>query len=182
MQVAQPTTPAQLFHLLRRQALRPWRKPLVIFTPKSLLRHPDVVSDLDDFANGGFQRILPDTGPAADAVTLLLCTGKVYFDLVAERARRERHDVAIIRIEQLYPLSAEVLASALASYAQTPETVWVQEEPVNMGAWRYIRERWPDHGAPSLSVVARPESSSPATGSHRLHVKEQTRLLEQAFS
>src|SRR5262245_27458081 len=128
IQVCYPTSPAQYFHCLRRQVLRPWRKPLVVMTPKSLLRHPKVVSSLEDCAQGSFQRILPDipSAPAPSTKRVLLCTGKIYYDLAEYREQTGRNDVAILRLEQLYPLKAEVLKAALSPYAQGTPVFWVQ--------------------------------------------------------
>ena len=185
LQVVYPTTPAQYFHCLRRQALRPWRKPLVVITPKSLLRHPKVVSSLDDCARGRFERILPDalTRPPDQVKRVILCTGKIYYDLAEHREAAGRTDVAILRVEQLYPLRAQTLETALAPYANGTPVVWVQEEPANMGAWIYIRSQFGDTlcGRWPLSGVARPASASPATGSHRRHKQEQTEIIHRAF-
>lgn len=186
IQVVQPTTPAQFFHVLRRQVVRPWRKPLVVFTPKSMLRHPHAVSPLDDLATGGFRRVLPDpvvTG-GKNVRRVLLCTGKLYYELLARREELKKTDVAIVRLEQLYPFPAKDLKAALAGYRDGTNVVWVQEEPENMGAWRFMRvtcsmslfDRFP------LTGLARPESSSPATGSAKAHRIEQERLLVSAFS
>jgi len=186
LQVVQPTTPAQLFHCLRRQVLRRWRKPLVVMTPKSLLRHPKVVSTLDEFATGRFERILADTNVRhADAVTrILMCSGKVYFDLERERERANRTDVAILRLEQLYPLSDETLEAALRSYRDGTPIYWVQEEPENMGAWPFLKLRFGDVvlGRWPLKGISRLASSSPATGSHSSHKKEQEQLIAAAFA
>src|SRR6267143_1715501 len=140
MQVCYPTTPAQMFHLLRRQVLRTWRKPLVVLTPKSLLRHKAAVSTLDDLSKGAFRRILWDSA-VKNAKRVLLCTGKVYYDLVAGREAKKRNDVAIVRIEQLYPLADEQLAEALQRH-KGAELVWVQEEPFNMGACYHVNASW----------------------------------------
>ncbi|HEY6458637.1 MAG TPA: 2-oxoglutarate dehydrogenase E1 component [Polyangiaceae bacterium] len=183
IQVCNLTTPGQLFHVLRRQVSRMWRKPLVIFTPKSLLRHPEAVSTLDEIANGSFQRVIPDgTVDPKGVKRILLCSGKVYFDLVAERKNRERKDVAIVRLEQYYPLSG-ALAKALGGYPEGTPVVWVQEEPRNMGAWYFINARQADVVGTRhpLSLVSRPESASPATGSKAAHDLEQKMLLDEAF-
>jgi 2-oxoglutarate dehydrogenase E1 component len=186
MQVANPTTPAQYFHLMRRQVIRPWRKPLVVMTPKSLLRHPEVVSDLDAFTSGKFQRILPDQGPAgAKAERVLLCSGKVYFDLATARKERGLEErVAILRLEQLYPLADTAIEAALSSYADGTPVYWVQEEPENMGAWWYLRCRFLNQlcGRFPFAGVTRPPSASPATGSASSHKLEQTHLVDQAFA
>ena len=181
LQVCNLTTPAQLFHLLRRQVLRPWRKPLVIMTPKSLLRHKGAVSTLDDLAQGAFRRILWDPSVEAKKTRrLLLCSGKVYYDLVAGREAKKRPDVAIVRVEQLYPLSDATIKEALDPYPENAEVLWVQEEPFNMGAWYYLRARWPKTVRTPV-CVSRPESASPATGSAASHKLEQQLLVDQAF-
>jgi len=183
IQVVNPTTPAQFFHVLRRQVNRPWRKPLVVFTPKSLLRHPQAVSTLDEMAAGSFHRVLGDAKADPAAVKrILLCSGKVYFELEAERAKRGTRDVAIVRLEQYYPLG-DAVVKALAPYHEGTPVVWVQEEPRNMGAWYFLNARRPEllAGRHPLSLVARPESASPATGSHAAHEMEQKMLLEEAF-
>jgi 2-oxoglutarate dehydrogenase E1 component len=187
IQVANPTTPAQLFHLLRRQARRPWRKPLVVMSPKSLLRHPRAVSALEQFERGSFQRILPDQGlagraPGTTVAQVILCSGKIAYELEDERARRARADVAILRLEQIYPLQLSDLERALAPYGPQVPVVWVQEEPANMGAWAHLRLRF------GLSIAGRPfsgvtreASASPATGSARSHKIEQQEVLDCAF-
>ena len=185
MQVMYPTTAAQYFHLLRRQVLRRWRKPLVMMTPKSLLRNQKVSSPLEALTEGEFQRVIPDNDADPQAVKrVLLCSGKVYYDLMAERDNLERHDVAIVRLEQLYPLSEEDLQSALASYADGVHVVWVQEEPENMGAWQFLRFHFGSHlfGRSPFSGVTRPASASPATGSGSAHKLEQAELLKAAFA
>jgi len=186
MQVAYPTTPAQLFHLLRRQALRPIRKPLVVMSPKSLLRHPRATSTLEDCASGRFQRILADTlAPATKqrkVERVILCSGKVYFDL--EEAREQRKlDTPILRVEQLYPLTAAHVLAALAPYTDGAQVLWVQEEPENMGAWSSLHTRFGASigGKFPLRVVARPAAASPATGSLTAHKQEQAELLDRAF-
>jgi 2-oxoglutarate dehydrogenase E1 component len=184
IQLCNLTTPAQLFHVLRRQVHRPWRKPLVIFTPKSLLRHHEAVSTLDDLATGSFQRVIPDAGAAPDRVRrILLCAGKVFYDLVAERRRLAREDVAIVRLEQYYPLG-DALDRALSPYAPGTPVVWVQEEPRNMGAWYFLNARRDElvGDRHPLSLVCRAESASPATGSKAAHDLEQKMLLEAAFA
>jgi 2-oxoglutarate dehydrogenase E1 component len=184
IQVCNVTTPAQFFHVLRRQVKRPWRKPLVVFTPKSLLRHPEAVSTLDEIAEGSFRRVVPDDAVDPSRVRrILLCSGKVYFDLAAERRKRAREDVAIVRLEQYYPLS-DALSSALARYREGTPVVWVQEEPRNMGAWYFLNARRQEvlRGRHPLSLVSRPESASPATGSKAAHDLEQKMLLDEALA
>ncbi len=183
-QVMNPTTPANLFHALRRQVLRPWRKPLVIMSPKSLLRHKRAVSPLEDFTTGGFQRILGDSTIPADGVKrVLLCSGKIGYELLAERDKRSLESVAVVRVEQLYPLPYGELEAALSKYPGAEEVFWVQEEPANMGSSITIRlkyassigQRW------RFRDISRPESASPATGSAASHRVEQKRLYEAAF-
>ncbi len=186
IQVAYPSTPAQYYHLLRRQVLRPFRKPLIVMTPKSLLRHPEVVSPLDDFASGRFQRVLPDATPGlepANVKKILLCTGKIYYELRAQRAALKRQDVAIIRLEQLYPLNRELLHETLSPFPDGTPVSWVQEEPENMGAWRFLLVNFGPRflGRHPFSNVSRPASASPATGSSATHKAEQERLMNQAF-
>jgi len=188
IQVVQPTTPAQCFHLLRRQAIRPWRKPLVVFTPKSLLRHPQAVSPLEELAEGRFHRVIPD-GRSAEARAqkrtsrVLLCTGKVFYDLDKRRTELGRDDVEIVRIEQLYPLPDMYLHAAVEHLEDGTPAVWVQEEPENMGAWRTIKARFGSmlFGRFPLTSACRAESASPATGSASCHKLEQVQLLEKAF-
>ncbi|HEV8112646.1 MAG TPA: 2-oxoglutarate dehydrogenase E1 component [Planctomycetota bacterium] len=190
IQVVNLTTPAQFFHCLRRQVLRPWRKPLVVMSPKSLLRHPKVVSTLDELATGRFHRILPDPRHAADAKRgsvkvdrVLLCTGKIALELEERRASLAREDVALVRIEQLYPLSDDSLARVLAPYPDGTPCVWVQEEPQNMGARRYLRLRFGSSilGRYPFFEISREPSASPATGSASSHKLEQEEILSRAL-
>jgi len=166
IQIVYPTTPAQYFHVLRRQALRRWRKPLVVLTPKSLLRHPQSVSTLDELSSGRFHRVVADS----ERPHVILCTGKIYFELAAKRAELKRDDVAIVRLEQLYPFPQEARRYRAAK--------WVQEEPVNMGAWAFIRLKLGD----GVTCVARPESGSPAAGSSVRHKREQEELITRAVT
>lgn len=184
IQVCQPTSGAQMFHLLRRQVLRSLRKPLVVMTPKSLLRAATAASSLQDLATGRFQRVIPDThltDPTA-IQRILLCSGKVYYDLHARQQEQNAKDIAILRLEQLYPLNSEI-ENALAPFADGTPLVWVQDEPENMGGWRYILDTLPRRigNRLPLSCVARPESASPATGSQASHKLEQTMLIDAAF-
>jgi len=183
-QVMNLSTPAQYFHAIRRQMLRPWRKPLIIMTPKSLLRLPAAVSPLEDLTSKGFQRIMPDDGLRADKVkSVLMCSGKLYYELIEEREKQKRDDVAILRIEQLYPLYPQTLSQALAPYPEGTPVIWVQEEPENMGAWRYLRVRYGERllGRHPFQGVHRPASSTPATGSASSHKLEQKQLIAKAF-
>ncbi len=184
MTVANCTTPANYFHLLRRQALAGIR-PLIVFTPKSLLRLRAATSTVEDFTSGTFQPVLADPGaPEASEVTkVLICSGRVFFDLAAYRQQNEIRDTAILRLEQLHPFPAEALAEALSAYPSA-EARWVQEEPENMGAWTYVAFRLPAllGGRPQLTVRARPASASPATGSGRAHEEQQRAVVAAAFA
>jgi 2-oxoglutarate dehydrogenase E1 component len=184
IQVVCPTTPAQYFHCLRRQVLRKWRKPLVVMTPKSLLRDPRAVSTLAQCAEGKFQRVLPDPLDGKNVRRILLCQGKIYYELLAQREALKREDVAIIRIEQLYPFPETGLQAALAAYPAGTQALWVQEEPENMGAWRFIRARFGEdmYGKYPFGGIRRPASPSPATGSMRIHKKDQKFLTAAAFA
>jgi 2-oxoglutarate dehydrogenase E1 component len=185
IQVCNVTTPAQIFHLLRRQVLRNWRKPLIVMSPKSLLRHPDAVSSLETLSNGGFKNILPDDAgrDPKKVKQVLICSGKIYYELARSRTEMKRDDVAILRIEQLYPLSDKWLKDALSVYKAGTPVTWVQEEPENMGAWRYLLSRfgYEMFGSYPLTCVSRPASPSPATGSKKVHEREQAAMIEQAF-
>jgi 2-oxoglutarate dehydrogenase E1 component len=186
LQITVPTTPAQLFHLLRRQILRPWRKPLVVLTPKSMLRQPSAVSTLDHCVQGRFQRVIPDPrNLSMESVNrVLLCCGKLYYELEARRAEIKRDDVAIIRLEQLHPFPRVEIESLLARCHDGTNVIWVQEEPANMGAWRYLRVTVSMQflGRLPFTGICRPASASPATGSSAAHHLEQEDLLQRAFS
>jgi 2-oxoglutarate dehydrogenase E1 component len=185
LQVAYPSTAAQIFHLLRRQALRPFRKPLVVFTPKSLLRLAAAMSPLADLAAGRFRRVIGDARVEPGKVRrVLLCTGKVTFDLEAERQARNADDVAIVRLEQLYPMPFAALAEELGRYPGARELVWVQEEPRNAGARVHVYGELTRSGIAKvpLGYVSRPPAASPATGSAAAHKLEQRRILEAAFA
>jgi 2-oxoglutarate dehydrogenase E1 component len=186
IQVTQPSTPAQYFHLLRQQTKRLWSKPLVVLTPKSLLRLAACVSGLDDFVQGGFRKILPDARPnQAETTRVLLCSGKLYFELIERREQAKADSVAIVRIEQFYPLSTAEIVSAFSPYSKGTELFWVQEEPSNMGAWQFLKVQFgdelQDHGY-RLQRVSRVESASPSTGSARSHALEQKDLIDEAFA
>lgn len=179
-QVCQPSTAAQYFHLLRRQMFRRWRKPLIVLTPKSLLRHPSSASPLDEFELGEFRRVIAETNPGADRV--LLCSGKVAHDLRRERDRRRDAGVALVTIEELYPFPEAELTAELEAFPQAGEIVWVQEEPANMGALSHLAptlERLA--GGRTFRAVSRAASGSPATGSAVVHEREQAELIERAF-
>lgn len=179
MIVANLTTPANIFHILRRQLAWNFRKPCVIMSPKSLLRHPLVVSPIDELTKGTFKETYDDTYvKASDVKKVLLCTGKVYFDLLNEQQSKKRGDVAVIRIEQLYPFPEKQLMSILKKY-NNPKIEWVQEENKNMGYWDFIKRLMPEEV--KIVVNARKSSSSPATGYNKVHIKEQSELVKQAF-
>lgn len=181
MRVAIPSTPASYFHLLRKQALTEPKKPLIVFTPKSMLRNKAAVSSVEDFTSGRFQPVLPDTTTDPEKVRrVLLASGKVYWELVARRQKEERTDTAIVRLEQLYPLPASELHDVLEAYPDA-ELVWVQEEPQNQGAWSFMAMNFAVEVGRTLKVVARPASASPATGSAATHKVEQEDLLDRAF-
>jgi 2-oxoglutarate dehydrogenase E1 component len=190
--VANCTTPAQYFHLLRRQMYgghdrRGTRKPLVIFTPKSLLRHPKAVSTMHDFTAGGFTEILSDTADQdpSRVSRVVFCSGKIYYDLAAARSQRNADHVAIIRVEQLYPFAASQARDLIARYPASAELVWAQEEPRNMGAWRFMQEQVQtllEGTRRELRYVGRPESASPATGSGKRHQQEQSEIVNDALT
>lgn len=179
MQIVNCTTPANLFHLLRRQVYRPFRKPLVLFTPKSLLRHPACVSPIEDLTTGGFKEVIDDEFADPMKVERVVFTsGKVYYELIEERERLKTERVAIIRIEQIYPYPEEQIKVMVDKYSNASRFLWVQEEPANMGAWPFIMRHYKEN---DLLLVARPESGSPATGSSQLHNLRQKKILEKAF-
>lgn len=186
MQVCQPTTPAQIFHLLRRQMIRLFRKPLVIMTPKSLLRNKDAVSPLSDLAKGHFETVIPDHEElnASKVKRIIMCSGKVYYDLVNTRKERESNDTAVIRLEQLYPFPHKAVAAELKKYPNATEIVWCQDEPQNQGAWffvqHYIMENMTE--GQKLGYAGRPASASPAVGYYAKHNEQQKALLEAAFA
>src|ERR1700685_4302095 len=181
IQICQPSTAAQYFHMLRRQALRAWRKPLVVFTPKSMLRNPVACSSLADLAAPRFQRVIPDGGDGS-ATRVLLCSGKIRHELEAERKKRKDTSTAIVTLEQLYPFPEAELAAEMDRHANAREFVWVQEEPANMGALAFLLPRLERlaRGRAVLSVK-RSASASPATGSHKAHEMEQHTLISLAF-
>ena len=185
MQVITPTTPAQIYHALRRQAVRPIRKPLIVMSPKSLLRHKLATSQLEELANGKFETVLPEIDQQnADNVTrMVLCGGKVYYDLLEQRRALGLDHVAIVRIEQLYPMPEKRLVAEIEKYSNLEEIVWTQEEPLNQGAWYYLAPNMYRIVVPHptkaklLDPVARPASAAPATGSAKLHVQQQLDLI-----
>ncbi|MCC5877947.1 MAG: 2-oxoglutarate dehydrogenase E1 component, partial [Candidatus Sumerlaeia bacterium] len=185
IQVANPTTPAQYFHMIRRQMKRSFRKPLIVLTPKSLLRHPKATSVISDLTTGCFNEILDDAEVSSrDAVTrVLLCSGKVYYDLAKQREEAERTDTAIIRVEQLYPLHTDLIQEILGRYPNVgaDSLLWVQEEPKNMGAWMHMSHWFDSRLNIRLKYVGRPESPTPAVGSKAIHDRELIDLLLGAF-
>lgn len=182
MYICNFTHPANLFHALRRQVRSITRRPLVIFTPKSLLRHPECVASLSDLTDGSFRPVLPDPEvPPDQARRLLLCTGKIYFDLIQARREHNKLDTAIIRIEQLYPFPEEELRQLLSEHTHIEELYWVQEEPINMGYWSFILRKFMEYGLPLPKPIARRESASPATGSYSHHLRQQNYILRKAL-
>jgi len=178
--VADITTPANYFHLLRRQMKFAFRKPLVVMTPKSLLRHPKVVSKLEDLANGEFQPILDDPTANPEKVEkLVLCTGKLYYELLAKKESSNDETVAIVRFEQIYPLQMDKIEEIFAKYNKRKELIWAQEEPENMGAWSFILRNFRDTG---IQVVAPVPSGTPAPGSHKMFEKIQTGVINRVFN
>jgi 2-oxoglutarate decarboxylase len=185
LQVCYPTTPAQYFHLLRRQVRPGMERPLVVMTPKSLLRLPAASSSIDDLSNGGFQPLIDDAEISnREAVKrIVLCSGKVYYDLVDARRKSEDRNVAIVRLEQLYPFPLQSIREMLASYANANELVWAQEEPQNMGGWTFVQERLENllSNCQRPRYVGRSASASPATGSYSIHQREQSELVTEAL-
>jgi 2-oxoglutarate dehydrogenase E1 component len=180
LQVCNLTTPAQYFHLLRRQAMAPYRKPLVLMTPKSLLRHPQAVSSLADLSRPAFAPVFGDDAAAAGKVVkVLLCSGKIYYQLLERRREIDRRGIAIIRVEQFYPFPYAALQAVLAPYADA-EWVWVQEEPENMGAWQFMRPRLARIGGRDPAYVGRPAAASPATGFPEIYRQQQRLISDEA--
>ncbi len=179
MIVADCTTPANFFHLLRRQMKRDFRKPLVVFTPKSLLRHPKAVSSIKELANGTFQEVIDDTINPEKVTKMVFCTGKFYYDLEAEREKLEREDIALIRLEQLFPLHTEKIQAIIKKYPNVTKYVWAQEEPKNMGAWPYLLQRF---DIVKLEVASRPYASVPAPGSSTRDKRRQKRVIDSVFN
>ena len=189
IQVCVPTTPAQVFHMLRRQVIRPLRKPLIVMSPKSLLRHKQAISTLEELTEGSFQTVIPEVDQlaASKVKRVVLCSGKVYYDLYNKRAEEGREDVAIVRIEQLYPFPHEDLSDAIKAYKNVKSVVWCQEEPLNQGAWyssqhhmrHVVNELWPKL---YLEVSARPASAAPASGYMSQHAEEQATLVNDAIN
>ncbi len=179
-QIAQPTTPAQTFHLLRRQLHREFRAPLIVFTPKNLLRLPEATSKLSDLHDGRFQEVIDDSSAKPASVKrVLMCSGKVYYDLLKRQIEEGRKDIAIVRVEQLYPIPVKQLEAVKSRYKNAKEWIWVQDEPENMGPWPFVIRKLRQF---PFEVISRKESSSPATGYKKAHLSEQQRILDTAFA
>ncbi|MHC4727385.1 MAG: 2-oxoglutarate dehydrogenase E1 component, partial [Planctomycetota bacterium] len=181
IQICDVTTPVQYFHLLRRQVKLSFRKPLIIMTPKSLLRHPKVISNITELAEGGFQEVLDDSCNPEQIDRILLCSGKVYYDLIAHRETMGHNNSALIRLEQLSPFPKRALESCLEKYKPRNIT-WIQEQPRNFGAWNYMREAFSrDFPKIDLQYFGRDENASNATGSFKQYQEEQDKLVKFAF-
>jgi 2-oxoglutarate dehydrogenase E1 component len=178
-QVVNITTPANLFHVLRRQLYRPFRKPLIILTPKSLLRHPRCISKLEDLASGRFLELIDDPGTGSGKTKrVIFCSGKIFYDLLEEREAKGHNDTALVRIEQTYPLPMQQIRKLIMKYNQAVDWIWTQEEPANMGAWPYIIQHLTEV---PLRYIGRPASGSPATGSSEFHHLRQRKIIEKSF-
>ena len=180
-----PSEPAQMFHLLRRQMLRKMRTPLIVMTPKSLLRHKLSTSHLEDLSDGGFRSVIndPDGLDPKKVNRVVICSGKVFFDLLDARRKRKIENIALIRVEQLYPFPIAEFCDVLDSYAMAKDVVWCQEEPQNQGAWQYI---WPTlrdskQNKQTLSYAGRPASASPAVGNYKIHIQQLQSLIDTAL-
>ncbi len=186
MQVIMPTLPAQIFHVLRRQMLRPMRKPLIVMTPKSLLRHKNSISSLEDIIHGKFHNVIGEADKKASKQVkrVLACSGKLYFELEKEKQKRNINDIAIVRIEQLYPFPAEEFRHELDLYPNATEVMWCQEEPRNQGAWHYVMKRLLDcmRKEQTISYATRPPSASPAVGYLHKHIEQQERVINEALT
>jgi len=179
MQVTNCTTPANFFHLLRRQLKRPFRKPLIVFTPKSLLRHPKCVSPLEDLSDGHFMEVIDDTSAQVDKIKkVVFCSGKIYYDLLDEKIKLNNETIALVRLEQLHPLPRTQMMAIVKKYSNAKSHLWVQEEPMNMGPWHYIHHEFKEV---ALKLVARPASGSPATGLSKFHAIRQQKIVEKTF-
>jgi 2-oxoglutarate dehydrogenase E1 component len=186
MQVVNLTTPAQIFHALRRQMKRDFRKPLIVMSPKKLLRYPKAVSTLEDLANGQFQEVIPDTIDKSKVDTVVFVSGKLYYDLLEEREKNKKENVALVRLEQVYPFPAKQVADVLKSYPKLTTLIWSQEEPKNMGSYQNVYFKFFEVLAQEgltidFKYVGRPERSSPATGSIYRHQVEQNEIIQGCF-
>mgnify|MGYP005642641143 FL=1 len=188
IQVCVPSTPSQIFHLLRQQAKRNLRKPLVIFSPKSLLRNPDAVSTLEDLTSGSYELVINDFDDKESEIKkVVMCSGKLYYDLKTKQRELEDKTTALIRIEQLYPFPYDELEDAIKKYPNVSEFIWAQEEPANQGAWfshRHRIQRVLDRLKKNfvIDLKSRPAAAAPAVGLNKLHVKQQQELVNQVFS
>jgi 2-oxoglutarate dehydrogenase E1 component len=179
MVIANITTPANFFHLIRRQLVWKFRKPCVVMSPKSLLRNPEVMSSIEDFTKGSFRELIDDEqADPKNVKRLLLCSGKIYFDLLHEQRSGKRQDVAIVRVEQLFPFPEKQLANITKKYKEAKQVLWVQEEPENMGAWSYMLRKYRHNISDG---ICRPSSASPATGYAKIHRQEQLEIVQKAF-
>jgi 2-oxoglutarate dehydrogenase E1 component len=179
IQVANITTPANFFHALRRQVKRDYRLPLVVMSPKNLLRHPDATSDFSELTAGRFREVIDDPSSNESKVTrVIFCSGKIYYDLASKKAADGREDVAIIRLEQVYPLPLFAIRKVITKYSKAVQYLWVQEEPENMGAWPFMLRKFKEV---PLHCVSRRENASPASGYKKVHDQEQADILEKAF-
>jgi len=188
MQIVQPTTAAQIFHVLRRQMVRNLRKPLVLFTPKSLLRNKDATSTLNEFTKGGFLTVIGElnadvVASAAKVKRVIACSGKVYYDLVKKREEKGQNEVAIVRVEQLYPFPHKALAAEIKKFPNATEVVWCQDEPQNQGAWFFVQHNIHENmlDGQRLGYAGRAASASPAVGYAHLHQDQQKALTDAAF-
>ncbi len=181
VQVTNPSTPAQYFHLLRRQVKQPFREPLIVLTPKSMLRHPLCVSRVEEFTSGRFREILPGVGNLEKIRSVLLCSGKIYIELLERMLRDGREDIDLVRVEQFYPLRKDLLGEALQRYGSGVHFSWVQEEPANMGGWSFIRFHLREFLGKEPRYVGRKDAASPAVGFPRVHREQQEKILEEAF-
>ncbi len=180
MQIVNATTPAQQFHAIRRQLKRDFRKPLICFTPKKLLRYPSCVSKLEDFTKGKFQEIIDDVKADAKKTTRIgFCSGKIYYDLIERREKEGVEDIAFVRLEQLYPFPQKQFDAILKKYPNAKDLMWIQEEPENVGPWRHV-----DHAVRSLNLkyIGRDEGASPATGFSKKHAEENEEIMRKIFS
>jgi 2-oxoglutarate dehydrogenase E1 component len=179
LQVINATTPAQQFHAIRRQIKRDFRKPLVCFTPKKLLRYPSCVSALKDFTKGGFKEIIDDDSVDAKKVKrIAFCSGKIFYDLIERRNKEGHNDIAFVRVEQLYPFPQKQFDEIIKKYKSASEYLWVQEEPENAGPWRHVAHTLKNH---SLRYIGREEAASPATGFSKRHNEELEEIMEKIF-
>ena len=181
LQVGNLTTPAQYFHLLRRQIKAPFRKPLILMTPKSLLRHPMAVSSLKALTQGQFSAVLDDPEKIRSVTKVIFCSGKIYYQLITRRQQINDPDIAIVRLEQLYPFPEQALQKIIASYKKATSWVWVQEEPENMGAWQFVGPRLAALLKKNLDYVGRKAAASPATGFPKIYKMEQDGIVDRAI-